>query len=261
MSSTVKGMLLAAANVWAVALVVGAFDLWGAARGSNDVMFIIAILGLGPGLAIGAICGYIAGELPVFRRLTLCAIGVASVLGLGAITEPSLIVKAIPTTVILTLVLERWARPDVQITVLPDTQPSPIWLGLWLGMLNAIIVGLVVALWQPTYDDGQSHHHGGLAILMGCLGILPGAGIGAALGCFTKAVRDYQPPVRVLLIGLLALVAVAIFVAGTMSIMLHSPQEPFALIPPAMVPTMISVLILERRTRPPERMPAARALA
>jgi hypothetical protein len=43
--------------------------------------------------------------------------------------------------------------------------------------------------------------------------------------------------------------------------MIGTERDPLPLIPPAMVPTMIAVLILERRTRPPESVPAARALA
>ncbi|MBA2541170.1 MAG: hypothetical protein H0V17_16130 [Deltaproteobacteria bacterium] len=266
LSSPIKGMLVAVANVWVVSLVVGMVAMWGRDGGSLDTMMMIMVLGLGPGVAVGAIAGLLAGRLESVRRIVLGALGLVSVVILGVVTDPALIRLAIPSTVVSTLVLERWTRENLAVELASRAQSirptlSPVWLGIWLGLANAIAVGFVLGLHSAT-DGGYSHHTRplSLAVLIGCLGIVPGAGVGAALGCVTKALRDVSPMLRLLVLGVLAMFALVIFL-GLPSPGLIGSWYPTPMIPPACVPTLVAVLILERRTRPPERMPAARALA
>ena len=266
LSSTVKGMLVAVANVWVVALVIGMVAMWGRDGGSLDTMMWVMVLGLGPGIAVGATAGFVAGRLSSARWLALGAIGVASVCVLGVATEAELIELAIPSTLASAVILEWWTRGNLAVELASRAESirptlSPVQLGMWLGLANAIAVGIVLGL-HAAMAGGYSHpaRPMSIAILISCMGILPGAGLGAALGCFTKAVRDVPPVLRLLLLGMLALCALVIFLALPSPGLIGS-RDPVPLIPPACVPTLFAVLILERRTRPPARMPVARALA
>jgi hypothetical protein len=259
MSPVWKGAIVGAFNVYAVTLVVAVMQAM-FESGEHLLVFAIGALGLGPGLAVGAIAGMLGGRLPVLRRLALCGLAMTGVILLGLYAAPVLIWIATPSTLIGALVLETWTRVDVVRRV--PGPPSPLWMGAWIGAINALAIAVVfrleVSLEHAPYMVDR-FGAGGFAFFVGCLGLLPGLALGAAVGKFAGTLTKQGPVMRAMLIGTLAI--------GGMVTTLGVALVPFdidlvsrGLLLPAVVPTVLCTLLLEHLTRPGEPVPRARAI-
>jgi hypothetical protein len=178
------------------------------------------------------------------------------VIGFGALSEPALIVPAMPSTLLGSLWLEYWTRSNLEIREPGPSLTSPTTVGLLIGTINVAVVAVVLAIYvtriEPRLFPSDALRpsfglHFAAAVI--CIGVLPGMVVGAIAGYLAKHLRAYHPITRLAGIGSVAVSGV--FALGALS---HVP----ALVIPALMPTLFAVAVLERMTRPIEIVPGAR---
>jgi hypothetical protein len=265
-----KGLLLGAANVAAVAWGVGAINAAFQSHASFEASDTIFQLGIVPGLLTGAVCGAVAHRARAARELLVTSIALTAVLLLGLALAPEFIPFATVTTVPLALLLCRWTRPPA----------DPLDIGPRLGnaakgailggatvFAAAAIIGTIVMLMPPEHrpsGDGEELTwnigfpvHGrdpgsqiGMLILV--IGMLPGLVTGLGVGALADSMDAWRRSRRLLVLGTLAVTAVATL--GTMTQMR-------TLIPVGCLPALLAVAVLERWTlRPKPALPDARVV-
>jgi len=254
LSGIKKGLLVGLANLFAVALLIG---LGEPLRHLPAILMIIGIIGAAPALAVGALCGWLGGRVPVFRRVSLIIIPAFAVIALGVLTEASLIGPALVPTVIAALLLEYWTRPNLAMHEPTPSVLSPTVQGMLLGAANVLVVAVLLAIYVTRIEPqhvvaGVSIHppfglH--LAVLVTWVGAVPGVIVGGLAGFLAQRLRDNGQITRLAGIGSIAVSGVMVLAALT-----DTPM----LVMPALMPTLFAVAVLERITRRLETMPAAR---
>lgn len=254
LSATKKGLLVGLVNLVVVAFLIGVEE---GVRFLPQIVVVISIIGAGPALGVGALCGWIGGRLPALRRVALVMIPMTVVTMLGVLSDTSLIAPAIAPTLIGALVLEHWTRPNLASE--PRTPLTPTLLGLLLGLANVAVVAIVLAIYVTRVEP--RHLVGGISIhppfglhfvaLVICLGAIPAAVVGALAGFLASKLSDHHLVTR--LVGIGSVAVCGVFALGSLS------DAPI-LVVPALLPTLFGVGVLERLTRPIEAVPGARVL-
>jgi hypothetical protein len=263
-SSVLKGIAVAICNVLVVA--VGLSVTQRSMAGGSDMFCVVCVLGGIPGVVAGAVIGFVAGRLPVLRRLALVSLAVFAVVVLGILIEPTLIAFASAPTIVAALALEGWTRVNLKVQP-PAAALSCISKGALLGVANvavtAVIVGMMVWLDPPvrgwsgdaeTLGFGYAAYVKGAAIgtqvtlLVAFAGLLPGLVAGAAIGRLTRPLRAWSPHARFAFLGALA-------TAVVVALGLATQEVPFIL--PACIPAALASFGLERWTREPPALPRA----
>jgi hypothetical protein len=200
-------------------------------------------------------CGWLGGRVAMLRPLVLVAIPMIAVIAMGVLTETSLIAPAVFPTLIGSLVLEAWTRPNLAARTANPLTPTA--LGMVLGAVNVVVVAIVLAIYLTRIEP--RHIVGGItlqppfglhvAALVLCIGILPGMLVGGFCGFLTTQLRDRSILTR--LAGLGTVAVSGVFAIGSLS-------DTWMLVVPALAPTLVAVAVLERMTRPLEIVPSAR---
>jgi uncharacterized membrane protein YeaQ/YmgE (transglycosylase-associated protein family) len=258
-SSIWKGLLLAACNVFVVALLVVAGDSSEFRTGRDKMigLYAIVIVGLPPALVVGAVAGSIAERLAVLRRLALIGITAGAVVVLGLLSFPKWIPYAIGPTIAGALVLEACSRCNLAAYV-PRTIPvSPVRIGALLGAANVCLAAVVLGLYVKANPMAVHLGLGGevafqVTAVVACVGMLPGIAFGALAGLVAGRLGERGSLVRIT-----ALVGIALL--GML--MLAGFTEQTQLVAPATLPTAAAALVLERLTRRAPPLPMARVLA
>ncbi len=254
LSGAKKGLLVGLVNLVLVGFLIGVEE---GLRYLPQIMVVILLIGAGPALGVGALCGWLGGRLAMLRRVALITIPMTIVTALGLLSDPSLIGPAVLPTFLGSLALEYWTRPNLA-TRTPKPM-APTVLGLLLGLANVGVVAIVLAIYvtrvEPRHLVGgiSLHPPFGLhfAALVLCLGAIPGAIVGALSGYLATKLRDYSTLTRFAGIGSVAVSGV--FALG------FSSDSPI-LVLPALLPTLFAVDVLERLTRRIDDVPSARVL-
>ncbi len=254
LSSIKKGLLVGLANLGAVGLVFAGRE---EPRHLFTILFFVTFIGGLPALFVGGLCGWIADRLPVFRRLVLIAISFVAVIVLGMLTEPPLIGPAMVPTMIAALVLEYWTRPNLAVHEPKPSVLSPTVQGMLLGLGNVLAVALLLAIYVTRIEP--RHIVGGItiqppfglhfAVAVICVGAIPGMVVGGLSGFLAERLRDHHLVVRLAGIGSIAVTGVFALASLT-----DTPM----LVMPALMPTLFATAVLERISRTPETVPAAR---
>jgi hypothetical protein len=246
MSSTVKGLIVAAIDLFAIALLIAILEAnerhW--TRDALDNLLIVQVLGAIPALALGAALGWLAGRLDVARAPLLVGIGLACVIAGGLLTEARWIYVAALPTVIWMVRLERWTRrADGQ----PKPETSPIACGAILtgSALAAIAVILGLAM---RYERHRNHTGLEVALETFVAGLGPSLALGAGLGWIARQLATASRHVRRLVLCAPLVAVIVLLGAAT--------EE--SLVIPTLAPALASMLLLERVTR--SHLPVARVL-
>jgi len=240
MSPTAKGLVVAAIDLFAIALMIAILEAserhW--LRDVLDILFFVQLVGAVPVLAGGAALGWLAGRLDVARAPVLVGIGLACVIAGGLLTELRWAVVAAIPTVIWMVRLERWTRHQDK-PPLSATACGAVLAGATLAAV-AVILGLAL----------RYERHTGLesTIEVFVVGLGPTLALGAALGWIARWLATAPRLLRGFL--LCAPIAAAIAVLGA------ATEQ--ALVVPMLVPAIAAMLLLERATR--SQFPLARAL-
>jgi hypothetical protein len=259
LSATTKGLLVGLANLVVVAFLIGVEE---GVRFLPQILVVVSVLGAGPALGIGALCGWLGGRLAMLRRVTLITISMVTVTTLGLLSDALYLIRDVSLievfpTFIAALTLELWTRPNLA-TQTPKPM-SPTLVGLLLGLANVAVVAIVLAIYVTHVEP--RHLVAGISIhppfglhfvaLVLCLGVIPAAGVGALAGFLASKLSDHHLVTRLTGIGSVAVCGV--FALGSLT------DAPI-LVVPALLPTLFGVGVLERLTRPIEAVPGARVL-
>ncbi len=252
MSAVTKGLLAGLTNLIVCGLALGLDE-----GHIISVMGIVLVIGVAPALLVGALTGWIGGRLPAYRPLVMAWLPLTVVVTLGVLSEPSLIGPAILPTLIGSLVLERWTRPNLAAYRPSPNPPSALTIGALIGAANVVVIACLLAIYVTRIAPRHSisgisiHPPFGLhfAALVTCLGAVPGLIVGAISGFLAQRLRDHGLLTRLAGIGSVA-------VSGVFAI--ASLTDTAMLAVPALMPTLFAVAILERLTRRIEVIPPAR---
>jgi len=122
-------------------------------------------------------------------------------------------------------------------------------LGAWLGVLNVFLFPIAIGLHIPGHPRGCGGNHAGeigMAILIVC--IIPGMLVGRWIGALAEDMRDEPRWHR-----LFVMFGICVAFVG----LLGGWGDLETMIVPVLIPSAVGCLILERRTRAPEPLPAA----
>jgi hypothetical protein len=119
LSNGLKGTLLGAANVCVVALGFAVMEFRDASE-AVQVFWLVAIIGMLPGMGTGLVLGTLAGRLEHGRLPILVTLALAMVVLLGTMlgTDELILLASIPT-IAAASILERWTRRQVDPQVPP----------------------------------------------------------------------------------------------------------------------------------------------
>lgn len=125
--------------------------------------------------------------------------------------------------------------------------------GAWLGLVNTIVIAAAIAMSGAAMgfgDDDEPRREVGIGVFVMVMiyGCVPGMVLGGVMGRIASVLR-VRPALRA---AILLVPAVALVVGLGRLFALGE------LILPACIPTVASVLLLERSTRPASSFPAAR---
>ncbi len=253
LSAAKKGLLVGLVNLVVVGFLIGVEE---GVSYLPEIMVVILLVGAGPALGVGALCGWLGGRLSMLRRVALITIPMTIVTVLGVLSDTSLIAPAVLPTLIGSLVLESWTRPNLASQ--PPAPVTPTLLGMLLGLANVAVVAIVLAIYVTRVEP--RHLVGGISIhppfglhfaaLVLCIGAIPGAIVGALSGYLATKLRDYSTLTR--FAGIASVAVSGVFALGFLS------DAPI-LVLPALLPTLFTVDVLERLTRRIEVVPSARA--
>lgn len=254
MSAVNKGLIAGFVNLVMVGFLFGLDE---GVRHIGAVMLIVLIIGCGPALAVGALVGWVGGRLPAFRRLVMVFVPMCVVVALGVLSEASLIAPAVLPTMLGSLVLEYWTRPNLAVYRPSPNPPSPVTIGVLIGVANVVVVAALLAIYVTRIEPRHSlagitiHPPFGLhfAAIIACIGAVPGMIVGALSGFLAQRLRDYGLLTRLAGIGSIA-------VSGVFA--LASLTDTAILAVPALMPTLFAVALLERLTRRIDVLPPAR---
>jgi hypothetical protein len=257
MSSSVKGMIVAGANLVVVALWIATFSPRPNQLDGSGMCAEIVVVGTLPAIVGGALLGWLAARLEVRRATVLVGIALAAIAAVGWITERRWIVPAELSTTVAMLGLERWTRRA------PDEAPPPVHpmtCGALLAIAMLAAIALVVGViyqhelellghfgpYPPSYGYPGFKAALGIFVAGVPFAALGGVGFGALAARFAKA-----PAIaRCAMLG----GPIGMLIAG-----IGEMAGRHELVLPALGPAMIAVLVLERVTRSP-RLAEARAL-
>lgn len=257
-SSVLKGIVVGVGNVVAVAVGLGLTQ--GSLTDNSQLVTVVCVLGVVPGIIAGAAIGYLAGRLAILRRLTLASLAVFAVVVLGLLIEPAFIWFASIPTIVAALALERWTRANLGARARPpggllSSTSKGALLGICNVAVTAVLVGVMVALDPPMRGwagDGETLGFGSapyvkgsalgiqIAILVAFAGLLPGLVTGVGLGRLADQLRPWSSHARLAVVAAIAVTVVAV-------LGLLTRQTP--LIVPACGPALIASFGLERWTR------------
>jgi hypothetical protein len=201
-----------------------------------------------PGMLIGFMLGAVIRELPFMRVAARRAIVLAPpIIIVGGFWElqrsrPWLLVFALLPMIGCSLYLEyrtRYGDTTDDFVQPPLRRSGASALGAVIGTCNAIFIAVVIGV-QSSGDDG---------VVVFLLGILPALVIGYCVGAI--AAMLWARPVWVRCIALVVAPVGALLV-------LVAPLGDTAVFAPAMIPTAVCGLVLERATRRAGDLPAAR---
>jgi hypothetical protein len=255
-ASWLKGLIVGACTACAAAIAItGYIAIEDGMSNPLPLLIVVAVIGVVPGIGVGAAAGAIADRLPVARRTVLISLGMLGVIALGMLTAPELIpVGALPV-IAGALVLERWTRENLTAPRPPRRPPTPVLAGMMIGLANAAVVAAVVAIalqFQSSHDLCHSHGHGfEIAIALFFVGGVLALPLGAVIGGVAGALGAATTTVRRLVLGGLA---------GCCILLGPAAHIPLDIAVAALPSTLISALVLEHLTRRAPPLPPARAL-
>jgi hypothetical protein len=259
MTNTYKGVVLGIANTIVVAAVISATVAMGArTRFAAEAFVMVGILGILPGIVAGAFLGWLSSHLHAARWPILAAISVSVVMMLGAPIAPEFILPCCVPTVIAAFALAWWTKPRDPTRA---DLPAPI-KGMVLGFANvlaiATLLGFTVAIQPPTgWEDPEElawgYNHGPtagteVALLIVCIGLIPGTAIGALLGWLARQLGQLGRAARIAILA-----APALLVVAQLGLYTNHPE----LVLPACIPTLAGCAILEQWTRQRPVLPFA----
>ena len=209
MPAVAKGLILGFVNLMVVGLLIG-FDE--GVRHLSAVLTTILVIGIAPALAVGALVGFLGGRLSVFRRLVMVWLPLTVVVVLGVLSEARLIGPAVLPTMIGSLVLEYWTRPNLAAFKPSPLPTSPLTLGALLGAVNVVVVACLLAIYVTRIEPRHSlsgisiHPPFGLhfAAIVACAGAVPAVIVGAISGFLAQRLRDHGLLTRLAGIGSVA---------------------------------------------------------
>lgn len=208
----------------------------------------ILLVTLMPGMLLGFMLGAVVRALPMLRVAARRAIALGPplviVFGIAFVARarPTFFLVLLPM-IACSLYLERATRgagdlPDLGSQRMPRSGASA--LGAVIGSCNAIFIAVATGL-----QDG-----GDTGVLVLLFGIVPALAIGYLLG-MTAAMLVAKPVwVRC---------AVLVLVPAGLLLLLAAPLGLVAMFVPALIPTAVCGLVLERATRHVAELPFARA--
>jgi hypothetical protein len=246
MSPTAKGLVVAAIDLFAIALLIAILEAserhW--MRDVFEMVSIVQLVGAIPALALGAALGWLAGRLDVARAPVLVGIALAVVIAGGLLTEPRWIYVASIPTVIWMVRLERWTRraPGEPKPPLSATACGAVLAGATLATV-AVILGLAL-----RYEHHHRHIGFETAMEVFAAGLAPALAFGVALGWIARQLATASFHVRRVVLCAPMVAVIVLLGAAT--------EE--ALVAPMLAPAIGAILVLERVTR--SQLPTARTL-
>ena len=207
------------------------------------ILFVAVMPGMLLGFILGAVCKALAKVRVALRRAIVIAppILVVGCIGVAARSELWFYLVLVPM-IGCSLYLEQRTRAgrDIEVGARPMPRSEAGARGVVIGSCNAIFIAIAMGL-----QEGRD-----VAVIVLLLGIVPALVIGYLLGIVAGALHAQTVIVRCAVIVLVP-VGLLLALAGALGV-----TDMFV---PALIPTAVCGLVLERATRYVAELPPARA--